>query len=114
MTKDEALLELQKGKKVTHRFFSDGEFMYQNGDTYVLEDGVRCHPMVFWEDRATKQWETGWSVIEENKVTLHCIVCNKEFQGEEPVMCCSGRDCGCMGMPIDPIVCSDECFNKLS
>ena len=29
-------------------------------------------------------------------------------------MCCSGRECGCMGMPVDPIVCSKECYNKLT
>lgn len=47
------------------------------------------------------------------KVSLNCMVCNKEFQGEEPKMCCSGKDCGCMGMPIEPIVCSDECYHNL-
>lgn len=28
-------------------------------------------------------------------------------------MCCSGRECGCMGQPIDPVVCSGECFDAL-
>ncbi len=27
----------------------------------------------------------------------------------EPVRCCSGRDCGCMGMPIEPPFCSEKC-----
>jgi hypothetical protein len=48
-----------------------------------------------------------------NVVRCFCMVCGNEFQGEEPKMCCSGRDCGCMGMPIDPVVCSDECYNNL-
>jgi hypothetical protein len=48
-----------------------------------------------------------------NVVRCFCMVCGNEFQGEEPTMCCSGRDCGCMGMPIDPVVCSDECYNNL-
>jgi hypothetical protein len=48
-----------------------------------------------------------------NLVTLTCMVCDKEFEGEEPKMCCSGRDCGCMGMPIDPVVCSEECYDNL-
>ena len=46
-------------------------------------------------------------------VTCCCMVCGKDFQGEEPKMCCSGRECGCMGMPIEPVVCSDECYDKL-
>lgn len=46
-------------------------------------------------------------------VKLNCWICQKEYEGEEPEMCCSGRECGCMGQPIDPIVCSEECYNKL-
>jgi len=45
--------------------------------------------------------------------TCICMVCSKEFEGEEPKMCCSGYMCGCMGLPIDPIVCSEECYNRL-
>lgn len=29
---------------------------------------------------------------------------------EEPQYCCSGRDCGCMGMPIHPALCN-VCFD---
>lgn len=50
---------------------------------------------------------------EEKQVELSCMVCNTSFIGPEPEMCCSGRECGCMGMPIDPIVCSTECYDKL-
>lgn len=28
----------------------------------------------------------------------------------EPEMCCDGRECGCMGQPIDPSFCSNECM----
>lgn len=47
------------------------------------------------------------------EVELTCIVCNKEFYGPEPEMCCSGRDCGCNGQPIEPVVCSAECYDHL-
>lgn len=40
----------------------------------------------------------------------NCIVCDAEI---EINTCCSGRDCGCMGMPIEPPVCSDECYDEL-
>ncbi len=46
-------------------------------------------------------------------VTCWCMVCGEEFQGEEPKMCCSGYMCGCMGLPVDPVVCSEECYNNL-
>jgi hypothetical protein len=51
--------------------------------------------------------------LNKHLVTCRCMVCGEEFKGEEPEMCCSGRDCGCMGVPIDPIICSEECYNKL-
>ena len=37
----------------------------------------------------------------------HCYICDTEIEIQ---MCCSGRDCGCMGMPVEPAVCSEECF----
>lgn len=36
--------------------------------------------------------------------------CNNEIP--EPVTCCSGRDCGCMGMPTEPPFCSDKCLKE--
>jgi hypothetical protein len=44
------------------------------------------------------------------KCKLTCMVCDKDFIGDEPQYCCDGRVCGCMGMPIYPVVCSDECY----
>jgi len=38
-----------------------------------------------------------------------CEICDKEIEVQ---MCCNGRDCGCMGKPVEPPVCSDECFKK--
>lgn len=48
----------------------------------------------------------------KNFITNYCVVCGKEFEGEEPKLCCSGYMCGCMGLPIYPIICSEECYNK--
>jgi hypothetical protein len=41
-----------------------------------------------------------------------CMICNEEL-GYEPQMCCSGFMCGCGGRPIDPSICSNECFDIL-
>ena len=65
--------------------------------------------MFNWMDERNK---TG-SKLRIGLVTCSCMVCGKEFEGEEPKMCCSGRDCGCMGMPTEPIVCSRKCYDKL-
>jgi hypothetical protein len=45
----------------------------------------------------------------------NCITCGKEIEVEddyEPQYCCSGRDCTCMGQPINPVFC-DECEIKI-
>jgi hypothetical protein len=46
------------------------------------------------------------------KLNGNCEVCGKRIRIE---MCCNGKDCGCMGLPVDPPVCSNVCykiFNK--
>lgn len=49
----------------------------------------------------------------EELVELYCMVCGKQFMGTKPQTCCSGRECGCMGMPTEPIVCSEKCYDNL-
>lgn len=39
----------------------------------------------------------------------YCQICGTEI---EVRICCSGRDCGCLGQPIDPPVCSQVCWDK--
>ena len=51
------------------------------------------------------------SELQESKTAL-CVVCGKDT-GIVPETCCSGRECGCMGMPVNgPFVCSEHCYNK--
>jgi len=40
-----------------------------------------------------------------------CLICEKIVKDYDPKMCCSGQECGCMGMPTNPCVCSNECFD---
>ena len=42
---------------------------------------------------------------------FYCEICGTVIP--EPQMCCDGRECGCMGKPVDPPVCSEECYDKL-
>lgn len=39
---------------------------------------------------------------------MKCARCN-EVDIPEPEFCCNGRECGCMGLPIDPPYC-DKCY----
>jgi len=42
-----------------------------------------------------------------------CVVCDVEVPDYEPEFCCNAFDCGCRGMPIEPCICSEECWDKL-
>lgn len=42
----------------------------------------------------------------------NCMYCDTKI---EIKMCCSGRECGCMGQPVEPPVCESElCWEKFS
>lgn len=43
----------------------------------------------------------------------NCVVCDREVDDYEPAYCCSGYECGCMGLPAEPPVCSAECWDTL-
>lgn len=51
--------------------------------------------------------------MQQGFVELNCMYCGESFIGPEPEKCCSGQECGCMGMPIDPVVCSRGCHDML-
>lgn len=44
-----------------------------------------------------------------DKYVCNCLICGKSVLDYEPEMCCDGRECGCMGQPTNPCVCSKEC-----
>lgn len=43
----------------------------------------------------------------------HCQICSTWIEDYDPKMCCSGHECGCMGQPTEPRICSSECHDKL-
>jgi hypothetical protein len=63
MTRAEAAQALKEGKKLTHRYFSPGEWVKGDGDKYLFEDGVRCPPVFFWMDRQSEGFNDGWEIL---------------------------------------------------
>lgn len=45
--------------------------------------------------------------------SVPCLICQRPVYDYEPERCCNGQECGCMGQPTNPCVCSDECDNAL-
>ena len=42
-----------------------------------------------------------------------CLICGAPVDDYDPKMCCSGQECGCMGQPTEPCVCSSECWDAI-
>lgn len=51
--------------------------------------------------------------LKTSKDGEECECCGKFVEGFKYQMCCSGHECGCMGMPIEPCICSQECWDKM-
>jgi hypothetical protein len=63
LSKSEAIKAMREGKKVTHQYFTQDEWVQLTpSGLYQFEDGVICPSLLFWQDRKGEQWETGWSL----------------------------------------------------
>src|SRR5690242_10950527 len=60
MNREQAIKEMQQGIKMTHKYFTDDEWVTISGNEYVLEDGVRCSHRLFWLDRSGPNFDEGW------------------------------------------------------
>ena len=62
MTKEEAQEAAQKGKKITHRFFSIEEYVTMKDDKFLDENNYVLDWDDFWAIRNSKRWETDWEI----------------------------------------------------
>lgn len=69
MNKQEAILAMKEGKKVTYKYFSSNECMSMKDGMMVLEDGViagvTCTPEEFWKYRTDSRWDDGYEFFNE-------------------------------------------------
>ena len=72
MNRDEAKQALSEGKKITHDFFQNDEYVYLecvNPNTRpikyecVFEDGVTQDEDEFWLIRSDDNWNEGWEIF---------------------------------------------------
>lgn len=64
MTREEAIEQMKQGKKVTHRYFSNDEWMTIENGKFLLEDGVRISFEEFWLYRYQDSWKDGYEIYE--------------------------------------------------
>ena len=54
---------MYRGRKITHRYFSPGEWMTMQNGMIVLEDGVICSPQEFWKQKTDPVWDDGYKLF---------------------------------------------------
>ena len=63
MILEEAKKALSEGKKVYHRFFVNGEYIYMNGKfIYDESDTILGTSYEFFNIRNTESWQTDWDI----------------------------------------------------
>jgi len=67
VTKEEAKQALLDGERVTHRLFTDDEWVKQNGHWCVYEDGVTTSANGFWLNKDDSWWGNDWSIFNDDK-----------------------------------------------
>lgn len=65
MTKEAAIRMMYRGRKITHRYFSPGEWMTMQNGMIVLEDGVICSPQEFWKQRTDPVRDDGYEIVND-------------------------------------------------
>jgi hypothetical protein len=87
MTKQEAITAMQRGEKVTHKYFSHDEWITIN-DYCQIEDesGYRHEQDSFWLDRG-EQFDVGWELFEAPSVGENAVLplVSTSTDNEEPI-----------------------------
>lgn len=68
MTKNEAIEFSRKGNKITHRYFSNEEYLIITGLVIVDEDGNQLDWDLFWSDRKHPDWDKDWQLYNKNNL----------------------------------------------
>jgi len=64
------------------------------------------------KEAAVDIWLAEWERV-RSVSAYRCEICGAEVPEYKVQICCSGVDCACMGLPIEPCVCSDECYTAI-
>lgn len=84
------------------------EFLPENAE-YIIGDKEKKGVFNEWLGTFDAVWASWRS---NHYFELNCRICKENYMGEYPKGCCDGKECGCMGLPIDPAICSEECWKK--
>ncbi|RTK96452.1 MAG: hypothetical protein EKK64_04000 [Neisseriaceae bacterium] len=65
MDREEAKTAIKEGKKLTHDYFMEGEFVMKDIEDgmVIFEDGIRQVECAFWAFRSGEHWNEGWQIF---------------------------------------------------
>lgn len=86
LTKLEAIKAMGSGKRVTHHYFTNGEWMTIDLGKIVFEDGVRCSIQDFYADRQSDAWGDGYRIVEPAS----------PVSDKQPTQGCTKPNCDCI------------------
>ncbi len=67
MTRQQAIDAINQGNKITHRFFSPGEFICKSDGLYNDERGIQFEQQDFWDARTGPEWQDGWMIFYDDQ-----------------------------------------------
>lgn len=65
MTKDEALAKAKEGHKITHRYMSDDEYLYEDKRGVLRTEEGYTVKLDFWGYRSQPEWQIDWEIWTE-------------------------------------------------
>jgi hypothetical protein len=66
MTSTEAIEQMRQGKKVTHEYFTDHEFIYMENGKIISEDKiVHGAPTSYFLLRPGQAWKENWELFKK-------------------------------------------------
>ncbi len=65
MTKSEAIKAMREGVKVTHRYFTNDEFIKMESNKIIDENDCILCPDEFWSYRTNAWFDSGWSIFKD-------------------------------------------------
>jgi hypothetical protein len=60
LTKSQAIAAMGLGKKVSHIYFTEDEWVKLTGKLYEFEDGIFCEISEFWSARQDEAFKYNW------------------------------------------------------
>lgn len=83
---------MNQGEKILKEFIDEIDHYTKEDYTKLYNKAMQREPIVY---------------------VYKCELCGKPVKDYEPEYCCNGNECGCMGLPLEPCYCSQECLDAI-